>query len=144
MSYRPLRLEESFARVLSSTDSTRRRAARTDGGAGDDQDGAAIEVPYVRGGVAAYCDAQEEITTAVETLLVEDLFIPLQKRIEIEGDGYVLIGEKKEWVYGQGIVLMWGDEAVRAAANKWVFRFRLCGKKRPASTAERLIDNNSA
>jgi hypothetical protein len=93
---------------------------------------------------------------------MEDLFVPLQKKIEIEGDGYVLIGgkhpwsgslvtadksgstEKKEWVYGQGIVLMWGDEAVCAAANKWVFRFRLCGKKKPASTAERLIDNNSA
>jgi hypothetical protein len=98
----------------------------------------------------------------VETLLVEDLFMPLQKRIEIEGDGYVLIGgkhpwsgslvtadkcgstEKKEWVYGQGLVLMGGDEAVRAAANKWVFHFRLCRKKKTQPRRQRDLLTTTA
>ncbi|KAJ7359622.1 hypothetical protein DFH08DRAFT_952733 [Mycena albidolilacea] len=129
MSYRPLRLEESS--LVFFPPQTRR--------GGELREPTVVQVMIkmepqsrfpTREEVAAYCDAQEEITTAVETLLVEDLFIPLQKRIEIEGDGYVLIGEKKEWVYGQRLVLMWGDEVVRAAANKWVFRFRLCGGKK--------------
>ncbi|KAJ6557961.1 hypothetical protein B0H19DRAFT_124477 [Mycena capillaripes] len=76
--------------------------------------------------VAAFYDAQEEITTVVEAILIENIIMPLQKTIEIEGDGYVLVGEKKAWVYGQGLVFKWGEEVVSACADKWVFYFRPC------------------
>ncbi|KAJ7118664.1 hypothetical protein C8R43DRAFT_1035759 [Mycena crocata] len=75
--------------------------------------------------VAAYYDAQEEITNAVETLLLKNLIIPFQKTVEIKGDGYILTGEQKEWVYGRGLEPKWGDEEVRVGADKWVFYFRM-------------------
>ncbi|KAF8162436.1 hypothetical protein K438DRAFT_1858611 [Mycena galopus ATCC 62051] len=76
--------------------------------------------------VAGYYDAQKEITIAVETLVLENLIEPLRNNIEIPGDGYMLVGQKKEWVYGRGLLnlLKWGDEEVRAGADKWVFYFR--------------------
>ncbi|KAJ7918448.1 hypothetical protein B0H13DRAFT_291732 [Mycena leptocephala] len=87
--------------------------------------------------VAAFYDAQEEITAAVETILIENLIMPLQKTIEIDGDGYVLVGEKKEWVYGRRLSLKWGDEEVRACADKWVFYFHPCRPgSRTGTTAE--------
>ncbi|KAJ7665991.1 hypothetical protein DFH06DRAFT_1470227 [Mycena polygramma] len=74
--------------------------------------------------VAAYYDAQEEITAAVETILIENIIMPLRKTIEIDGDGYVLVGEKKDWVYGRRLLLKWGEEDVGACPDKWVFYFR--------------------
>ncbi|KAJ6582906.1 hypothetical protein DFH09DRAFT_1309161 [Mycena vulgaris] len=74
--------------------------------------------------VATYYDAQEEITAAVEAILLQNIITPLQNKIEIDGDGYFLTAEKKEWVYGKGLGLKWGDEEVRACADKWVFYFR--------------------
>ncbi|KAJ7468071.1 hypothetical protein FB451DRAFT_1560577 [Mycena latifolia] len=62
--------------------------------------------------VAAFYDAQEEITAAVEVLVLENIMLPLQSKIEIEGNGYFLTAEKKEWVYGRGLKLMWGEEEV--------------------------------
>ncbi|KAJ7936542.1 hypothetical protein B0H13DRAFT_2303585 [Mycena leptocephala] len=79
--------------------------------------------------VAAYFDAQEEITAAVETLLLENILNPVQKRIEIEGNGYILAGEKKDWVYGRRVSLKWGDEEARVCADKWVFHFRTCRRR---------------
>ncbi|KAJ7461726.1 hypothetical protein B0H11DRAFT_2241554 [Mycena galericulata] len=76
--------------------------------------------------VAAYCNAQEEITAAVEAILIEDIISPLRRVIEIEGDGYLLVGEKMEWSYGKSLAPRWGDDAVRAWTDKWVFRFRTC------------------
>ncbi|KAJ7918446.1 hypothetical protein B0H13DRAFT_2436507 [Mycena leptocephala] len=84
--------------------------------------------------VAAFYDAQEEITAAVETILIENLIMPLQKTIEIDGDGYVLVAEKKEWAYGQRLSLKWGDEEVRACADKWVFYFHPCRRQLPSSS----------
>jgi tRNA A37 N6-isopentenylltransferase MiaA len=89
----------------------------------------------------------------VETILIENLIMPLQKTIEIDGDGYVLVGgtqffvlklryslrdtEKKEWVYGRRLSLKWGDEEVRACADKWVFYFHPCRPgSRTGTTAE--------
>ena len=83
----------------------------------------------------------------MERVLFEDLVgaRPLQtgKGVEIEGDGYVLVGgeqgsahasqwrliflsfpEKMEWKYGRRLELRWGDEEVCVAAEKWVFHFR--------------------
>ncbi|KAJ7185801.1 hypothetical protein C8R46DRAFT_1342994 [Mycena filopes] len=76
--------------------------------------------------VAAYFDAQEDITAAVESILIENIIQPLQKTIEIEGEGYVLVGEKKDWVYGRRLHLKWGEEDIRMGADKWVFYFRTC------------------
>ncbi|KAJ7204834.1 hypothetical protein GGX14DRAFT_646519 [Mycena pura] len=86
--------------------------------------------------VAAFCNVQDEIKVrrgnalraAVERVLFEDLVgaRPLQtgKGVEIEGDGYVLVGVKMEWKYGRRLELRWGDEEVCVAAEKWVFHFR--------------------
>jgi hypothetical protein len=76
--------------------------------------------------------------------------MPLQKTIEIDGDGYVLVAgkqffllksrysfrvtEKKEWAYGQRLSLKWGDEEVRACADKWVFYFHPCRRQLPSSS----------
>ncbi|KAJ7031990.1 hypothetical protein C8F04DRAFT_1396903 [Mycena alexandri] len=76
--------------------------------------------------VATYFDAQDEITAAIESILIENIIMPLQRTIEIEGEGYVLVGEKKDWLYGRRLHLKWGDEDVRACADKWVFYFRTC------------------
>ncbi|KAJ7778094.1 hypothetical protein B0H16DRAFT_1711628 [Mycena metata] len=81
---------------------------------------------HAREDVAAYFDAQEEITAAVETILIENLIIPLQSTFKIEGEGYVLVGEKKDWLYGRRLHLKWGDEDVRVCADKWVFYFQTC------------------
>ncbi|KAF7360190.1 S-adenosyl-L-methionine-dependent methyltransferase [Mycena venus] len=81
--------------------------------------------------VATYHDAQggdHKTQAAVETILIENLIMSLKKTIEIEGDGYLLVGEKKDWVYGRGLSLKWGDEKIRPGAEKWVFYFRLFKK----------------
>ncbi|KAJ6542272.1 hypothetical protein B0H10DRAFT_2244686 [Mycena sp. CBHHK59/15] len=64
--------------------------------------------------VAAFYDAQEEITAAVQSVLIGNIMSPLDRRVEVEGHGYVLIGEKKEWKYGQGLAPRWGEDDVRA------------------------------
>ncbi|KAJ7100025.1 hypothetical protein B0H15DRAFT_1018340 [Mycena belliarum] len=75
--------------------------------------------------VASFYDAQEDITAAVEAILLKNLIEPLHNTtIVADGDGYVLTGVKKEWVYGQGLELKWGDEVVRTCKDKWVFYFR--------------------
>ncbi|KAJ6478722.1 hypothetical protein C8R47DRAFT_628434 [Mycena vitilis] len=74
--------------------------------------------------VAAYYDAQEEITAAIETILIKNIVIPLRKTIEIDGDGYVLVGEKKDWLYGRRLSLKWGEEDVDVCPDKWIFYFR--------------------
>ncbi|KAJ7108700.1 hypothetical protein C8R44DRAFT_857624 [Mycena epipterygia] len=79
--------------------------------------------------VAAYYDAQEDITVAVETIVLQNLVMPLCKIIVIEGDGYVLTAEKKDWVYGRRLELRWGDEEVRPCGDKWVFYFRTCSQR---------------
>ncbi|KAJ6487753.1 hypothetical protein C8R45DRAFT_255818 [Mycena sanguinolenta] len=76
--------------------------------------------------VDTYYDAQEEITAAVELLVLENLIKPLEKVIEVVGDGFMLFGEKKDWVYGRRLLLKWGDEEIRIGADKWVFHFKLC------------------
>ncbi|KAJ7741979.1 hypothetical protein DFH07DRAFT_50122 [Mycena maculata] len=74
--------------------------------------------------VKMYCDALDEITAAVEAILIEDLIAPLRSKIQIDGDGYVLTADKLEWQFGRCLELRWGNGAVRACAQKWVFRFR--------------------
>ncbi|KAJ7649301.1 hypothetical protein B0H17DRAFT_1215294 [Mycena rosella] len=76
--------------------------------------------------VAAYYDAQEEITAAVEVILLENIVTPLHRKIELDGNGYSLTAEKKDWAYGRGLALKWGDEKIRACNDKWVFHFRTC------------------
>ncbi|KAK7044833.1 S-adenosyl-L-methionine-dependent methyltransferase [Favolaschia claudopus] len=75
--------------------------------------------------VAAFYNAQEEITITMQMILLENLINPSEKVVEIEGDGYMLIGTKKEWSYGRQLELTWGKEEVRAAEDKWVFSFSL-------------------
>ncbi|KAJ7061012.1 hypothetical protein C8F01DRAFT_1253484 [Mycena amicta] len=84
-----------------------------------------------RAEVAVFCDAQEDITAAVETIAFENLtssssnaFVQTPTKVEVKGDGYVLLGEKIKWVYGRELALKWGDEKLRMAEEKWVFYFR--------------------
>ncbi|KAJ7247917.1 hypothetical protein B0H12DRAFT_1324821 [Mycena haematopus] len=74
--------------------------------------------------VDAYYEVQGQITVAVEHLVLENLINPLDTTIEVAGEGYVLVGKKKEWAYGRRLFIKWGDEDVRAGADKWVLRHR--------------------
>ncbi|KAF7325953.1 S-adenosyl-L-methionine-dependent methyltransferase [Mycena kentingensis (nom. inval.)] len=78
-----------------------------------------------RAEVATFYDAQEDITAAIETLVFSDLARPYaRKEVEIEGEGYVLVGEKIRWTFGQQYSFKWGQQQVQTNDVKWVFKFR--------------------
>lgn len=74
---------------------------------------------------AAYLRAQRDITTAIERLLVAHILSPLPHQIRLEGNGYSLHGEHKEWKYGKALQLAWGDQRVRPCKEKWSFVFNV-------------------
>ncbi|KIJ92781.1 hypothetical protein K443DRAFT_113037 [Laccaria amethystina LaAM-08-1] len=39
--------------------------------------------------------------------------------------------ERKQWDYGKGLQLMWGDQPVRVADEKWLFMFETTPKSSP-------------
>ncbi|RDB30008.1 hypothetical protein Hypma_014130 [Hypsizygus marmoreus] len=73
--------------------------------------------------IATYFLAQHDITTAVESVLLAHLTSALPPTITIEGKGYVLHGVRKEWKYGRGLQLSWGEKDVHACDDKWIFVF---------------------
>lgn len=75
--------------------------------------------------------AQPEITKAIETVLIAHISVPLPLEIQLDGDGYVLRGKRKQWDYGKGLELRWGDQPVRVADEKWLFMFETIPKSSP-------------
>jgi len=71
----------------------------------------------------AYVHAQQDITVAIERLLMAHIISPLPARVELQGNGYSLHGERKQWDYGKTLKLSWGGQPVRSFEDKWLFVF---------------------
>jgi hypothetical protein len=79
---------------------------------------------------AIFAIEQHDITTAIETLLLRHVngsdLEKLPKRVIIREDrllGYVLVGERRKWTYGQQKQFYWGKHPLRSGEDKWVFYF---------------------
>ncbi|KAF9467852.1 hypothetical protein BDZ94DRAFT_1247888 [Collybia nuda] len=76
--------------------------------------------------IAVFFRAQNEITSAIESVLVTDILAPLpSNEVKLAGRGYSLHGVRKCWKYGKGIELAWGETPIRTCDDKWVFNFAL-------------------
>lgn len=74
-------------------------------------------------GLFKFFDAQKDITTAVESIVMAHIWSPLPANLVVEGEGYTLHGFRKPWTYGKRVRFTWGRRKVRAADDKWVFVF---------------------
>ncbi|KAF8066028.1 hypothetical protein FPV67DRAFT_1450450 [Lyophyllum atratum] len=66
---------------------------------------------------------QQDITTAIESILLAHITSPLPASLTVEGEGYTLYGSRKPWNYAKPLRFTWGSRDVRAAEEKWVFVF---------------------
>ncbi|KAG2099297.1 uncharacterized protein F5147DRAFT_339369 [Suillus discolor] len=80
--------------------------------------------------LAIFAIEQHDITTAIETLLLGHVngsdSEKLPKRVVIREDrllGYVLVGERRKWTYGQRKQFYWGRYPLRSSEDKWIFYF---------------------
>ncbi|KAF7325947.1 S-adenosyl-L-methionine-dependent methyltransferase [Mycena kentingensis (nom. inval.)] len=82
-----------------------------------------------RAEVAAFYDAAEDITAAIETLVFDNVVKPIaESQVQIDGDGFLLIGEKTNEADIEGLEepleLSWADQDVQQAKEGWRFCFR--------------------
>ncbi|KAF5379081.1 hypothetical protein D9615_005918 [Tricholomella constricta] len=73
--------------------------------------------------LAMFFPVQQDITMAVERILVAHITSPLPANLTIEGEGYRLHGAHKPWKYGKKLRLTLGRRDICAAEDKWVFIF---------------------
>jgi len=74
--------------------------------------------------VQTFFRVQDDITEIIEKILLVHLASPFPSTtIIVEGDGYVLYGERKKWTYGKTLRLSWGNQDIRASDEKWLFVF---------------------
>lgn len=77
--------------------------------------------------LAIFAIEQNDITTAIETLLLRHVYgsKKLPKRVVIQEDllRYTLVGERRRWTYGQWRQFYWGRHPLRSGEDKWVFYF---------------------
>ncbi|OAX36118.1 hypothetical protein K503DRAFT_858200 [Rhizopogon vinicolor AM-OR11-026] len=77
--------------------------------------------------LAMFAIEQQDITTAIETLMLMHLngSDKLPKHVVIRDRllGYTLVGERQKWTYGQRKQFYWGEHPLRSGEDKWVFYF---------------------
>ncbi|KAJ7244663.1 hypothetical protein B0H12DRAFT_1073725 [Mycena haematopus] len=58
----------------------------------------------------------------IENIMLLDLLSPMSG-VEVQGDGYLLLGDKIPWPEGKDLCAIWGDDEVTVAKHQWTFVF---------------------
>ncbi|TDL23969.1 hypothetical protein BD410DRAFT_786668 [Rickenella mellea] len=73
--------------------------------------------------IASYFHVQRQISDLVMRVVCAHQVQPLRTPVNFEGNGYTVVANTKQWVYGETLRLKWGDEVVEPCQEKWTFTF---------------------
>ncbi|KAF9500631.1 hypothetical protein BDN71DRAFT_1440054 [Pleurotus eryngii] len=90
--------------------------------------------------LATFFIFQHEISKAVESILVADILAPLPEKILLEGDGYTLVGTRRDWWFGATINARWGKEPLVPTDSKWRFLFEVRKTSPKTMAGERISE----
>ncbi|KAJ7229745.1 hypothetical protein B0H12DRAFT_1239716 [Mycena haematopus] len=72
--------------------------------------------------IAQYYASQANVSAVIENIMLLDLLSPMSG-VEVQGDGYLLLGDKIPWPEGKDLCAIWGDDEVTVAKHQWTFVF---------------------